>query len=174
MKGESMERFYEDFDLVDKFGMPLVEETVVKQEPVKDSDIMPKSPEKKDKEVEKKAAGLAELSEPTPVGKQIAGSSKPEALPGAGKDQGEKDAPAAVVKTGKPGDEDGKGEHMEAHGKAEDPQKELPASEIKVGKPGDDSGKHVSESIDWRKLMRESIQLSRKLTEVRSRLRLHE
>ncbi len=174
-KGKSMkESFYEDFELVDKFGMPLTEETVVKSAPVKDSDIMPKSPEKKEKEVEKKAASLAELSAPTPVGKQIAGSSKPVALPGAGKDSDEKAGSASDLKVGKPGDEDGKGEHMEAHGKAEDPQKELAAADLKVGKPGEDHGKHVSESADWRKLMRESVELSRKLVEVRSRLRLNE
>jgi hypothetical protein len=168
-KGSRM-KFHEDFDKVDFFGMPLMEE--VKYEKLPASAVKPEDPEKKDKEVEAKADAPSEKEQPMKhVGDEIA---KPKSEADIGVESGQKELPAAEVKVGKPGEEDGKGEVVAGKGKSDDQQDELAKKEVKVGEPGEDHGKHMSETAVLRRrfarVVAENRMLKGKLSELLDRV----
>lgn len=138
---EMDKQFFDDFDAVDQFGMPKLateEVAMISMKPLTPAEE--KSPEEKDKELEKKAADLKDNTEkPKEVGSEAI--AKPAETVQVGVKSGESEHKESEIKVGDVTKKDGVGEVMQGSGSSDDQQKELAAKEIKLGKPGDDHGK---------------------------------
>lgn len=132
--------FTEDFDQVDFFGIPLMEETsLVKEVALPAKEIQTKDVAAYEKKIEAMADDLkAKEEKPVVVGDSIAKVNV------VGKEVvKEQELSDKALKVGEPGE---MGEHAKGEGKSDDQQTELPKSAIKLEKPG----KVYGESI-WRR-----------------------
>ena len=143
-KGAGMKKIEEgmfnDWDAVDFFGVPKMEaEYKPEYKPAQAPHVS--DPEKKDKEVEKKAADLKGDGEPNKAGEPIA---KPASELPVGVKSGEMDHKEADIKTGDA--DDGRGEVVMGKGKSDMQQKELPAKKVKTGDAEDGHGEVMADS----------------------------